>query len=55
MAIHAVEKLAGKEHYRHFKRYIQFGGMDHLMEGCSFTKEFRFHQKATGIRIYALD
>lgn len=55
ITIHLVERLAGKQHYRHFKRYLKYGGMDHLMKAYTRKEEYRFHANATGIRLYAMD
>jgi len=37
-----VEKIVGGEHYDNFKKYISFGGLDHLMKDYSFVEEKRF-------------
>jgi demethylmenaquinone methyltransferase/2-methoxy-6-polyprenyl-1,4-benzoquinol methylase len=52
--VHIAERLAGKEHYRHFRQYIGFGGMDRLMNHREFEKEFRFHRGATMLRLYRI-
>ncbi|MBS3775537.1 MAG: methyltransferase domain-containing protein [Bacteroidales bacterium] len=51
-AVRIVERLAGKEHHRHFKNYIQNGGMDEFLKGFRPIKEYRFHGGATGVRVY---
>lgn len=51
-AIHFVEKLAGKYHYRYFRNYLQYGGLDHLMKNYLLKEDYLFHQGATGIRVY---
>lgn len=55
MTIHAVERMAGKDHYRYFKQYLSYGGMDHFMDASSLKNEYRFHSNATGIRVYAMN
>jgi ubiquinone/menaquinone biosynthesis C-methylase UbiE len=54
-AIHLVERFAGKEHYRYFKAYSQYGGMDRLMESFILKRESRFHKGATGMRVYQIN
>lgn len=54
-AIHLVERFAGKEHYRYFKAYSQYGGMDRLMESFILKHESRFHGGATGMRVYQIN
>ena len=55
MTIHIVERIAGKEHYKYFKQYLIYGGMDHFMDASALKKEYRFHANATGIRVYAMN
>lgn len=55
LAIRIVERFAGREHYRFFKNYIKYGGMDQLIRGCNLVKEFRFHAGATSMRLYQVD
>jgi len=54
-AIHVVERIAGRDHYRHFREYLKYGGIDHLMGDYTLEQEYRFHGNATGIRVYRLD
>lgn len=53
--IHVVERFAGKDHYKHFREYIRYGGMDKLMKSIEFEKEYRFHQGATMLRLYRIE
>ena len=53
-AIHMVERMAGKDHYRYFRQYLQKGGPDHLLADYPVEEEYRYHGQATGIRVYAL-
>jgi len=55
MAIHIVERLAGKDHYRYFKQYLSYGGIDHFMDVSALKQEYRFHSNATGIRVYSMN
>jgi ubiquinone/menaquinone biosynthesis C-methylase UbiE len=32
--VHVVERMAGREHYRNFKGFMQQGGMASLLNGC---------------------
>jgi len=54
MMVNAVERMAGKDHYRYFKKYQQFGGMNILLPPKSLLKEYRFHSGATRLRIYKI-
>ena len=54
-SIQLVERIAGKDHYRHFKRYIHYGGMDQLLKNFNLQKEIKFHGGATSIRVYNMD
>ena len=53
-AIHVVERIAGKSHYKNFSHYLQNGGMSQLMSPDSPTQEYLFHGGATRLRIYSL-
>ncbi len=53
--VHIAERLAGKDHYKHFRQYLGFGGMDRLMNHREFEKEFRFHRGATILRLYRIN
>jgi demethylmenaquinone methyltransferase/2-methoxy-6-polyprenyl-1,4-benzoquinol methylase len=54
-AIHVVERLAGKNHYKYFRQYLKNGGPDHLLPDYPVKEEYRFHGQATGIRVYTLE
>lgn len=54
MMVHTVERMAGKEHYRYFKKYRQFGGMNTLLPTKSLMEEYRFHSGATRLRVYKI-
>lgn len=47
-----VEKMVGGEHYENFKKYISFGGLNHLMKDYSFVEEKRFLFGAVALRLY---
>jgi len=34
--IYSIERIAGKEHYRNFKSYINLGGLDGLLKDIKF-------------------
>ena len=53
--VHIAERLAGKDHYKHFREYLQFGGMDKLMDYREFEKENRFHKGASLLRLYSVN
>jgi len=54
VAIHMVERIAGKNHYKHFRQYLTHGGMDHFLDASTLIQEYRFHSNATGIRVYTM-
>ncbi|HKL37751.1 MAG TPA: methyltransferase domain-containing protein [Bacteroidales bacterium] len=54
-AIHMVERMAGKDHYRSFRQYVKNGGPDHLLADYLVEEEYRFHGQATGIRVYSME
>lgn len=54
-AIRIVEKFAGKDHHRHFKHYISYGGMNKLLKNFNLEKEYRFHGGATSLRVYQVE
>lgn len=54
-AIRTVERFAGKDHHRHFKQYISYGGMDSLLKNFNLEKEYRFHGGATSLRVYQME
>jgi demethylmenaquinone methyltransferase/2-methoxy-6-polyprenyl-1,4-benzoquinol methylase len=54
LPVHIAEKIAGRDHYKHFREYLEYGGMDKLMNYRRFDEEYRFHRGATMLRIYRI-
>jgi len=52
--VHVVERFAGKDHYKYFREYLRYGGMDKLTDSREFEKEYRFHKGATMMRLYRI-
>ena len=54
-AIHVVERMAGRSHYRYFRQYLKNGGPNHLLSDYPVKEEYRFHGQATGIRVHSME
>lgn len=50
--VSTIERMAGKEHFRFFRKYVGYGGMDALLDKKAIIREHRFHYGATRVRIY---
>lgn len=50
--INVIERIAGKEHYNHFRNYIHQGGMDVLTKDLKLINESFFHFGGVRLRIY---
>jgi demethylmenaquinone methyltransferase/2-methoxy-6-polyprenyl-1,4-benzoquinol methylase len=51
-AIRFVEKHAGEEHFFNFNSYLNYGGLDKLIDSLKVIKQKRFHMNSTVMRIY---
>ena len=54
MMVHAVERMAGKDHYHYFKKYTQFMGMDRLLPAEKLLQQHNFHFGASQLRVFQL-
>jgi demethylmenaquinone methyltransferase/2-methoxy-6-polyprenyl-1,4-benzoquinol methylase len=52
--IYFIEWLAGGEHYRNFKSYIEKGGLPGLLQGITFTEVQRYYFGRHGIVLLLL-
>lgn len=52
MMVNIIERMAGKEHFRFFRKYVGYGGMDRLLDKSAITEEHYFHFGATRLRVY---
>ncbi|MCF8304534.1 MAG: class I SAM-dependent methyltransferase, partial [Bacteroidales bacterium] len=53
MAIHLVERMAGRDHYRCFRDYHRYGGLDALLPSDRIKEEHRFHSGGIRLRLYS--
>lgn len=52
--VRTVEFFAGRQHFRNFKKYLAYGGLQALEEGLELKEEHPFHRGATRLRLYKL-
>lgn len=52
--IYAIERFAGKSHYKYFKNYLEMGGMDELLKNHQLKEEYIFHGGGTSIKVYEI-
>ena len=54
MLIYLIEWIAGGEHYRNFKAYLEYGGLSYLLEGMPLEELRRFYFGKHGIVMLVL-
>lgn len=54
-AIHFAERFAGKDHYMHFRNYLNLGGLDELLKDYKLKESYTFHRGGTCVRVYKIE
>ena len=52
--VHFVERFAGKNHYKNFRAYQRYGGLDYLMNHQLPEKDIHYHGGITLLRSYRM-
>ena len=52
--VHFVERFAGKNHYKNFRAYQRYGGLDHLMDYQVPEQDLHYHGGITLLRSYRI-
>ncbi|MCF8309537.1 MAG: class I SAM-dependent methyltransferase [Bacteroidales bacterium] len=52
--VHAVERIAGKDHYHYFKKYNQYKGMDGLLPAEKLDQLHGFNLGTSQLRVYKM-
>ena len=47
--IRLIERIAGKDHYRHFRKYISFGGLEALLKDMDLKEVNKYFFASNGI------
>ena len=47
--IRLIERIAGNDHYRHFRKYISFGGLEALLKDMDFKEVNKYFFASNGI------